>query len=33
MKALPEALRQQNEADNRANNSNEYWGKIRSLFA
>ncbi|XP_011007552.1 PREDICTED: uncharacterized protein LOC105113187 isoform X2 [Populus euphratica] len=33
MKALPEALRQQNEAENRTNNSNYYWGKIRSLFA
>jgi len=33
MKALPEALRQQNEAENRTNNSNDYWGKIRSLFA
>ncbi|KAB5556407.1 hypothetical protein DKX38_007316 [Salix brachista] len=25
MKALPEALRQQNEAENRANNSNDQW--------
>jgi regulator of replication initiation timing len=33
MKALTEALRQQNEAENRTNNSNDYWGKIRSLFA
>ncbi|KAJ6353812.1 hypothetical protein OIU76_002771 [Salix suchowensis] len=33
MKALPEALRQQNEAENRANNSNDQWGEIRSLSA
>lgn len=30
---FPEDLRQQNEAENRASNSNDQWGEIRSLSA